>query len=135
MISRYEKIMDYPHHVSTKHRSMSNGERAAQFASFKALNGYEEAVDETARIVQQPRELDDDRKAYLDEWIAFLRENGREMEISVTFFQADKQKDGGSYCSKNGVFRRIDDAEKMLILQSEDHIPLKDIFDIRKIGE
>ena len=45
----YSDIIDHPHHVSTTRPHMSMTERAAQFSPFKALTGYDEAVDETAR--------------------------------------------------------------------------------------
>lgn len=45
----YSDIINHPHHVSTTRPHMSMTERAAQFSPFKALTGYDEAVDETAR--------------------------------------------------------------------------------------
>ena len=44
----YSDIIDLPHHTSSKHPRMAPEMRAAQFAPFQALNGYGEAVDETA---------------------------------------------------------------------------------------
>ena len=46
---RDEDILRLPHPTSRKHKRMPLIGRAAQFAPFAALNGYEEAVDETAR--------------------------------------------------------------------------------------
>ncbi len=43
---KYEDILDLPHHVSDKHHHMSNHDRAAQFAPFAALTGFEEEIDE-----------------------------------------------------------------------------------------
>ena len=47
----YEDIINLPHHVSTKHPRLSMEQRAAQFAPFAALTGYEDAVKETAKTV------------------------------------------------------------------------------------
>ena len=44
----YSDIIDLPHHVSKRHKPMSMLNRAAQFAPFAALTGYEEAIDKTA---------------------------------------------------------------------------------------
>ena len=44
---QYADIIDLPHHVSTSHPQMSMWNRAAQFAPFAALNGFEEAIRET----------------------------------------------------------------------------------------
>ena len=46
---RYDDIIKMPRPVSRKHRPMSIEARAAQFAPFAALTGYDEAVEETAR--------------------------------------------------------------------------------------
>ena len=39
---KYDDILDCPHHVSSVHPSMPLIDRAAQFAPFSALTGYEE---------------------------------------------------------------------------------------------
>ena len=43
---KYDDIIDLPHHVSEKRHHMSNHDRAAQFAPFAALTGFEEEIDE-----------------------------------------------------------------------------------------
>lgn len=40
----YDDIINLPHHVSTVHPQMDMLSRAAQFASFNALSGFEEAI-------------------------------------------------------------------------------------------
>lgn len=45
----YEDIINMPHHVSDKHPRMSQEKRAAQFAPFAALTGFESAIYETER--------------------------------------------------------------------------------------
>ena len=46
--SKYENIINMPHHISNKHPKMSQYERAAQFAPFSALTGYEEEIEKVA---------------------------------------------------------------------------------------
>lgn len=46
----YELILHHPHHVSKKHPQMSIANRAAQFAPFSALTGYEEALRKTEEM-------------------------------------------------------------------------------------
>ena len=48
--SPYADIINLPHHVSKRHPQMPMRDRAAQFAPFAALNGYDDSVDETARV-------------------------------------------------------------------------------------
>lgn len=44
----YSDIIDLPHHTSLKHPRMAAEMRAAQFAPFAALTGFEETIEETA---------------------------------------------------------------------------------------
>ncbi len=46
---KYDDIIDLPHHVSKKHPQMPLENRAAQFAPFAALTGYDAVIDEAAR--------------------------------------------------------------------------------------
>lgn len=46
----YEDIVNLLHHVSKKHPQMAPEKRAAQFAPFAALTGYEDVIDEAARL-------------------------------------------------------------------------------------
>ena len=52
----YDDIIHLPHHVSRNHPRMPMHDRAAQFAPFAALTGYEAAVGETARLTAERRE-------------------------------------------------------------------------------
>jgi len=45
----YDDIINLPHHVSKRHPQMSMWNRAAQFAPFAALTGYEDAIKDTAQ--------------------------------------------------------------------------------------
>jgi hypothetical protein len=46
----FEDIINLPHPVSRKHPRMSMMQRAAQFAPFAALTGYDEAISRAARV-------------------------------------------------------------------------------------
>ena len=48
-MSNYDDIINLPHHVSKRHPQMSMWNRAAQFAPFAALTGYEDAIQESAK--------------------------------------------------------------------------------------
>ena len=49
MRNDYEDIIHLPHHVSKHRPQMSMWNRAAQFAPFAALTGYDEAIKESAQ--------------------------------------------------------------------------------------
>lgn len=48
-MEEYEDIINLPHHVSKRHPQMTMWNRAAQFAPFAALVGYDETIKESAR--------------------------------------------------------------------------------------
>ena len=51
----YSDIINLPHHVSVNHPRMTMHQRAAQFAPFAALVGFEESIQEVsdARMAQE----------------------------------------------------------------------------------
>ena len=48
-MGQYDDIIHLPHHVSKRHPQMSMWNRAAQFAPFAALTGYDDAIKDTAQ--------------------------------------------------------------------------------------
>ena len=65
MSSKYDDIINLPHHVSKKHPQMSLEARAAQFAPFAALTGYEDEIEEATRLANKRLDLDEDSKNIL----------------------------------------------------------------------
>ena len=55
---KYDDIINLEYHKSKKHTPMSLYARSAQFASFAALTGYEDAVKETAKKVEEKNDYD-----------------------------------------------------------------------------
>ena len=47
MTDNYDDIINLPHHVSKRYPQMSMWNRAAQFAPFAALTGYDDAIKDT----------------------------------------------------------------------------------------
>ena len=127
-MGKYDDMINLPRPEPTRSR-MGGLERAAQFAPFAALTGYDEAVGETARLVDEKIELSEDEREYLDEQTKKIREIP-EREIAVTYFIADKRKSGGAYLTARGFVKKIDEIERLLVMTSGERIPLDDIFDI-----
>ena len=48
-MDNYDDIIKLPHHVSQHHPPMSMWNRAAQFAPFAALTGYDDAIRKSAK--------------------------------------------------------------------------------------
>lgn len=117
----------------SKRRRLSGHERAAQFAPFAALTGFDEAIDETARITKERRDEDEALAAELD--IALHEVLIREKEkprVTVTYFLPDEKKTGGDYVTFSGQVRRVDLIESRMLFCDGTSIPLREITGIRQ---
>ena len=131
MSGKYDDIINLPHHTSPRHPRMSMRDRAAQFAPFSALTGYEDVVDETARLTDGKITLTEDAKALLDFKQRLLLERiDTRPEITVTYFVKDGKKSGGSYQTVRGRLLRIDSVEKTLVLEGGRRIDAQDVIAI-----
>ena len=111
-------------------------ERAAQFSPFAALAGYEEAVRETGRVVEQRVELSEEEKAVLDRKQQILLaalERGEQPEVTITCFQPDRKKDGGEYMSVSGAIKRVKAAEKVMVFADGAEVLLENILEISSV--
>ncbi|MDD5999837.1 MAG: hypothetical protein PUC55_09095 [Lachnospiraceae bacterium] len=121
----YEDIIHLPHPVSKKHPPMSLADRAAQFSPFAALTGYEDAIEETARVTVDEIELDEDCKERINRQLVWINEHIEEhREIVITYFEPDERKKGGEYCEARGSVRKLDLYQRMLILEDGRRIAL-----------
>ncbi len=127
---RYDDIINLPHHVSAVHPRMSDSNRAAQFAPFAALTGYEDAISETGRLTDQRIELDEDRRILLDERLQMIMQKDDCKEVKVTYFVKDERKDGGEYVTVTGSVKRIDMVNRAMILADGKVIPVDDVIEI-----
>ena len=131
MAENYENIINLPHHISKKHRPMPREARAAQFAPFAALTGYESDVNEAARYTGKRRELGEYETERLNRRINEIRDGIHgNTEVIITYFKPDEKKAGGEYLNIGGRVRKIDDYGRTLTLTSRALIPLDDISEI-----
>ena len=128
---RYRDIIDLPHPTSARHPRMPKADRAAQFAPFSALTGYDDAVGEAARLTEGRVVLDENAKEILDLKQKILTEMiDSQPKISVTHFVADQKKSGGKYQTYVGQLYAIDDYEKSLLFLDGTVIFLKNVISI-----
>lgn len=131
MADNYEDIINLSHHISKKHRPMPREARAAQFAPFAALTGYESDVNEAARYTDKRRELGEYETERLNRRINEIRDGIHgNTEVIITYFKPDEKKAGGEYLNIGGRVRKIDDYGRTLTLTSGALIPLDDISEI-----
>ena len=130
MTHRYDDIIHLPHPTSGKHPRMPRPNRAAQFAPFAALSGYEDAVSETARLTNRMIEPDEDSLSLLNDRLHALMADDSKPEVVLTVFEPDEQKEGGCYLPIQGRIRRVDEAARTLILTDRTVIEMERILRI-----
>lgn len=99
MSENYRDIMNHPRHVSATRKNMSNYDRAAQFAPFAALSGYEEEIREQEKFVFERIILSEDEINELNDVLNYLKRNDR---IEVEYY------DGYDYRIAEDVFQNYD---------------------------
>lgn len=132
MNNRYDEIMELPHHVSTTRPQMPLSDRAAQFAPFAALTGYDSAIKETGRLTDERIELDEEALTALDRKYQLLMDTLDDApEVTIIYFRPDERKAGGQYVSATGTVKKVDTFGRRILLQDGTRIPLDSVFDLR----
>lgn len=131
-MSKYNDIINLPHHQSKTHPHMSPLDRAAQFAPFAALTGYEDTINETARLTNERPQLDEQELVKLNEKLLRIVTKPK-ARIRITYFAADEKKEGGSYLQAEGEIKKIDEYTKSISLNSGETVPLEDIVEINEL--
>ena len=131
MNGKYDEIMGLPHHISKTRPQMPMSDRAAQFAPFAALTGYDAAIKETGRLTDERIELDVEALSALDMKYQLLMEALDEApEVTITYFQPDERKAGGKYVSAVGTVKKVDDFERRITMRDGTRIPMDDVLSI-----
>lgn len=124
----YEDLVDLPHPDSKIHPPMARMDRAAQFNPFAALTGYEEEIEEAARLTEEKIGLGEDEKRFLDKQLQYLlTQIQRQPLIEVLYFVKDGKKVGGAYMTKKGRLKKIDSYQKHIIFTDGTRIAFADL--------
>ena len=125
----YDELLEREHPNPKLHARMSRTARAAQFAPFAALTGYEAELAERRRTTEDARELDATQIEELNRLLCYLADHP-EVPFCVTYFVPDARKSGGKYCTCTAQLKRIDAIEGVLMLSDGKKIPLDKITKI-----
>ena len=129
MNNRYDEIINLPHHVSTTRPQMPMSDRAAQFAPFAALTGYDSVIKETGRLTGERIELDEEALTDLNMRYQLLVDAlDEEPEVEITYFKPDERKSGGEYVTVTGTVKKVDDFERLITMQNGTKIPMDDVL-------
>lgn len=110
MIHPYDDIIGLPRHVSKRHPPMARANRAAQFAPFAALTGYEDLIAETAREKTGRRPRTEEENDLLDRALQQLRVRIDDRPpVTMRCFVPVPGRESGSYMTISGNLRRMDE--------------------------
>jgi hypothetical protein len=129
MEKKYERILNVPRPVSATHPRMSSDRRAAQFAPFAALTGFDALLTETARPTQGEVVLDEAEIASINLKLQEIKDEiGQKPVIFVQFFIPDGKKAGGKVEKYRDSVLKIDENAQELVLQNGQIIPFRYIL-------
>ena len=100
--TRYPDIFDRPRHVSATRQPMSAMERAAQFAPFAALRGYDALIREAEAAPEEGRSPDEAAREDWNYLLQFLLQ-----EDAEAVFTCGAQTCRGRIVRYDGLNRRI----------------------------
>ncbi len=134
----YDDIIDLPHHRSDRYPHMSLRDRAAQFAPFAALTGFDGVIAETGRETEARHELSESETEALSRKLTHidgLTQSGGRPKTTVICFVPDARKAGGAYVGYTGHVKKVDSVLRLLIFTDGKGIPIDDIREIRSEKE
>ena len=111
---------------------MSLYNRAAQFSSFAALQGYGDMVQDTADILllEQRAILDEDRKSILDRQMQILMDSIKaHPEIKVVYFDGTVNE-LGVYSTYTGIVKKLEEYPSMIVFEDGKKILTEDLIDL-----
>ena len=128
MSGRYDDMIYMHNPTPTCKSRISLYDRAAQFSPFAALTGYEDAVEETARLTDARLELSEDMKTILNEKMQMIVDNmDADPIVTITYFVPDKTKEGGAYVDVTGIVKEIDEYERCIVMTDKKKIPIEQV--------
>ena len=131
MEKNYDDIIHLSRPISAKHLPMPVQNRAAQFAPFAALSGHEEAIEETARLTDEKITLDETAIEKINEKLYEISMHlSEKWNVSITYFRPDALKKGGAYLTDIGSVKKIDEIEKLVLMDSGIKIKMEQIVEI-----
>lgn len=128
---RDQELLEMERPVSAHHAPMRRCDRAAQFAPFAALSGFDETVQEAGRLTQAQIELaENERGALNDALVRLAARLPEQPEVRLTYFQPDAKKSGGIYRTILTRIRRLDANAQVLVLTDGTRIPFDALLSI-----
>lgn len=132
----YEDIVNLPHHVSQNRPRMSVEDRAAQFSAFAALKGYDDAIDEAAKLYDERIEVVGERAEELNNTLTQLLQAVRtHPQVRLTHFCAMGQGSSGVYRTVEGTLAGINTYARTLQLEDGTSVRFEDLLSVEVLGQ
>ena len=128
MDGKYEDIISLQPPQPVGRAPMPLQDRAAQFAPFAALTGFEGVIHETGRRTETAPELTESRVEELDRALRRVLEVPQEREVVLTWYLPDGYKPGGSLVQTQGHIRACDG--EFVYMQTGEQIPVVSITEL-----
>ena len=128
----YQDIINYNYTGPKNHTRMPREHRAGQFASFRALSGYEDELQEVRKVVDTKIILENDKIEEINNTLIKLQ-NDLDKEVKITYFVKDIKKFGGFYKTITSSIKKIDNYNGIIILNNNIKIKIDNILDIEII--
>ena len=123
----YDDMLYLPHPEPKTHPRMPIETRAAQFAPFSALTGFDDAVNEMARYTEFMPEVTEEEKERIDAALQQLQQSSDETETVLTYYRPDPRKEGGALLTAVGSIRRINVVRSTITLADGTTVPFSRI--------
>ena len=127
-MSNYNDIINLTPPKSNLKHKMPLYERAAQFAPFAALTGFDEQLGEEARFTDSRPTICDEDAQIINENLNILLSSRKRLSVRLTYFVPDSAKSGGALIKKEGEVRRVDAVLRQVIFTDKTVVSIDDIF-------
>ncbi|MBQ1838235.1 MAG: hypothetical protein II127_01295 [Ruminococcus sp.] len=129
-MNAYTDILPLPRRQPRTRTPMPISERAAQFAPFAALSGYDEHLAEQARLTDRRPAVCDEDALLINDNLSLLLHAPERLCVHLSYYIPDARKPGGAVRDKEGEVRRVDTVARTLIFSDKTVIPLDDILSL-----
>lgn len=127
-MNAYQDILHLPCPSPSRRPRMPLSERAAQFAPFAALTGYDEHLREQARLTDSRPAVGDEDALLINDNLNLLLRASSPVPVRLRCYVPDRYKPGGAVRDKEGAVRRVDAVNRRLIFCDKSVVPIDDIL-------
>ena len=114
---------------------MSNYDRAAQFSPFAALKGYDDEIDEAARLTDEKWDVEGERIKDINEKLLLLRDTVKQHPlVKIVYFKKDGKKAGGAYLTTEAHVKKLSEYEHKIVLDNNLTVNFDDIYSVELIN-